>query len=229
MTPLLGDDAFPHPLGIARLTFPDHEWATPPHQDHPNNQGTTDLYACWIPLGDCPRTHGPLSILRGSHRLGVLPLVPSLGAGSRRVELGASHEQLGWVGGDLRLGDVLIFHSLTVHRSLLNREEAMRLSVDYRFQAAGNQLTEPCLRPHFGRLTWDDIYEGWQRDNLKYYWRDLDYEVVPWDQSFFEISEAEYVQHIREFMEWRQDDGDLEQVREQLRLQRQHHDHPPAG
>ena len=53
--------------------------------------------------------------------------------------------------------------------------------------------------------------------------------MVPWDQSFFEISEAEYVRHIREFMEWRQDDGDLEQVREELRLQRQHHDRPSAG
>lgn len=41
LTPLLGDDLFPHPLGIARLTFPDEEWATPPHQDFPNNQGTT--------------------------------------------------------------------------------------------------------------------------------------------------------------------------------------------
>ena len=55
MRALLGESAFPHPLGITRLMFPSNiECATPPHQDYPNNQGTADLLACWIPLGDCP-------------------------------------------------------------------------------------------------------------------------------------------------------------------------------
>ena len=49
MTALLGDSAFPHPLSIARLAFPNTKWVTPPHQDYPNNQGTEDLCACWIP------------------------------------------------------------------------------------------------------------------------------------------------------------------------------------
>ena len=67
VTPLLGDTAFPHPLGITRLAFPYNEpWTTPPHQDFPNNQGTVDLYACWMPLGDCPEDLGGLSVLRGS-------------------------------------------------------------------------------------------------------------------------------------------------------------------
>src|SRR5690606_14739232 len=44
MRQALGDTAFPHPLSIARLIFPDSpELATPPHQDFPNNQGTPNL------------------------------------------------------------------------------------------------------------------------------------------------------------------------------------------
>src|SRR5262249_30045513 len=156
------------------------EWATPPHQDFPNNQGTTDLYACWTPLSDCPVELGPLSILRGSHRLGLLPLEAALGAGHRRARLGDGHAQLDWVSGDIELGDVLIFHSLTVHRSLPNRAKCLRLSVDYRFQRDGDALTEPCLQPHFGRQAWEEIYAGWERDNLKYYWRRHEYSVVPW-------------------------------------------------
>src|SRR5437667_97529 len=36
MRRVLGDSAFPHPLKIARLGFPEHyEVSTPPHQDYP--------------------------------------------------------------------------------------------------------------------------------------------------------------------------------------------------
>ena len=70
-----GADGLPHPLSIARLVFPgNEEWTTPAHQDYPNNQGTFELYACWMPLADCTMEEGNLSILRGSHKLGVAPL-----------------------------------------------------------------------------------------------------------------------------------------------------------
>src|SRR6266540_2989560 len=93
MTALLGDSAFPHPLSIARLSFPSNEtWTTPPHQDYPNNQGTEDLYASWIPLSACPVELGGLSILRGSHKFGVAPLEFALGPGDRKsTRLNSSH------------------------------------------------------------------------------------------------------------------------------------------
>lgn len=192
MTALLGETAFPHPLSIARLMFPDNsEFATPPHQDHPNNQGTQDLYACWMPLSDCPIELGGLTILRGSHRLGVLPLEFSLGAGNRQAKLDERFQRLEWVGGDFELGDTVIFHSLTVHRALPNTSERLRISVDYRFQREGEPLTETCLQPHFRRMSWDEIYRGWKRSDLQYYWRDRQYTVVPWNESFHELSEAE--------------------------------------
>jgi ectoine hydroxylase-related dioxygenase (phytanoyl-CoA dioxygenase family) len=204
MTALLGPTAFPHPLSIARLIFPGNdEWTTPPHQDYPNNQGTFDLYACWMPLTDCSMAEGNLSVLRGSHRLGVAPLRGSLGAGTRRADLDERHDTLDWVGGDLELGDALVFHSLTVHRALPNRSRSMRLSVDYRFQREGEALTEGCLRPHFNRLAWDDIYAGWDRDDLKYYWRDKRFTVDEWDPSLHAIDDDEFEALLADWLRWR--------------------------
>lgn len=204
MTALMGDTAFPHPLAIARLMFPDNtEWTTPQHQDYPNNQGTTELYACWMPLSDCSPADGNLSILRSSHVYGVAPLRGALGAGNRKAELGPQYDGLDWVGGDVGLGDMLVFHSLTVHRSLPNEGRAMRLSVDYRFQREGDALTEGCLKPHFQRLSWDDIYAGWERDDLKYYWRNKDYTVEEWDSSLHEIGEEDFAQLLKDWVHWR--------------------------
>ena len=204
MVALLGETAFPHPLSIARLVFPQNdEWTTPQHQDYPNNQGTRELYACWMPLADCSVEEGSLSILRGSHRFGVAPMRASLGAGNRRAELDERYGDLDWVCGDLGLGDALIFHSLTVHRALPNRGEAMRLSVDYRFQREGDALTNGCLEPHFGRLPWEDIYAGWQREELKYYWRAKTFTVEDWDPSLHEIDYDDAVEHVAEWIRWR--------------------------
>jgi ectoine hydroxylase-related dioxygenase (phytanoyl-CoA dioxygenase family) len=204
MTALLGESAFPHPLSIARLSFPDNDdWSTPPHQDYPNNQGTEDLYACWIPLGDCPVRMGSLTLLRGSHRLGVLPLRFSLGAGHRRAVLDERSADLEWVGGDFRAGDAVVFHSLAVHRALPNRSDRMRLSVDYRFQREGEPLTEGCLEPHFGRLGWEEIYRNWERDDLQYYWRDKAYDLATWDPSFHELSEEESENYVLLWLRWR--------------------------
>lgn len=199
MAALLGDKLFPHPLSVARLMFPDNdEWSTPPHQDYPNNQGSESLYACWIPLGDCPRQLGSLSVLRGSHRFGVLPLDYALGAGHRQAVLPPELEALEWVGEDFINGDVLIFHSLTVHRALHNQSGRMRLSVDYRYQAEGDQLTEPCLLPHFNSISWEEIYRNWSDKSLAYYWEEKDFQVVPWNPEMHNINPQREADAIKE-------------------------------
>lgn len=188
---LLGETAFPHPLSIARLVFPgNNAWATPPHQDYPNNQGTEDLLACWMPLTDCPTYRSGLSILEGSHKLGLMPLKFSLGAGHRQVDLSAQAQQLEWCASDIQLGDALIFHSLTIHRSLENTTPEMRLSVDYRYQREHEPLTENSLNPHFQRVPWSEIYKHWNSKALQYYWQDKDFSVVDW-RDLHKISEAE--------------------------------------
>lgn len=190
MADVLDGPVFPHPLKVARLVFPGHDEAsTPPHQDYPNNQGTTSLTAAWIPLGDCPRELGSLAVLRGSHRAGVLPLRFALGPGNRQADV---HDDVlaecTWVTTDFAAGDVVLFPSLTVHAALNNATFAMRLSVDFRYQRDGDELTDMVLEPHFGRQSWDEIYAGWTSADWQYYWRDHDYVVVPFDRTHFEAT-----------------------------------------
>lgn len=184
MRQVVGETAFPHPLKISRIAFPAHyEVSTPPHQDYPNNQGSADLTAAWVPVGDCPRELGALAILRGSHRYGLRPLAIHRGAGKRQAVLDPEMvERLHWVTTDFAIGDVLLFPSLTVHAALHNATEFnLRVSVDFRYQPEGAALTPICLEPHFQRQTWDEIYAGWSSTDLQYYWRDLDFETVPFE------------------------------------------------
>jgi hypothetical protein len=91
---------------------------------------------------------------------------------------------------DFAVGDVLLFPSTAVHASLHNASDfKMRLSVDFRYQQEGEPLTDIVLHPHFQRLTWDQIYADWQSDQHQYYWHDLDYEVVPFED--FPLMSAE--------------------------------------
>jgi ectoine hydroxylase-related dioxygenase (phytanoyl-CoA dioxygenase family) len=202
MREVLGESAFPHPLGVCRLVFPGYpEISTPPHQDYRNNQGTVNLTAAWIPLGDCSRADGGLAVLEGSNRAGLLPLQFSLGPGNRGAILSEDLQQLRWVTTDFRLGDVLLFPALTVHSALHNRAgTSMRLSVDFRYQLEGEALTPSCLEPHFGRLSWEEIYRAWQSDDLKYYWRDRRFMTVPWDTTMHQLP-RELTQDSRELRE----------------------------
>jgi hypothetical protein len=158
--------------------FPNNNaFKTPPHQDYIHIQGAEATYTAWFPLGDCPADLGGLAVLAGSHRAGVLPVSPAPGAGGVGVE--TEDLALSWVTGDFLLGDVLLFHSHTVHRALDNRSpDRLRLSVDFRYQGMSAPVTEGSLKPHFSRLPWDDIYAGWKSHRFQYYWRRSDLRIV---------------------------------------------------
>ncbi len=183
---IFGEPAFVHPRNIARLMAPHREAApTPPHQDYIYIQGTRTTYTCWLPLGDCPRDLGGLSLMRGTHKLDILPVRSASGAGHRSVVLDeVDHD---WVEGDLEAGDAILFHSHTVHRSLPNlTRDRVRLSCDYRYQPMSLPVEEMSLKPHVNLMTWDEAYEGWDSDEYKYYWRGLNLEMVDFDWSILE-------------------------------------------
>ena len=187
---IFGEPVFVHPRNIARLMAPHRETApTPPHQDFIYVQGTRATYTCWIPLGDCPRELGGLSLMRGTHKLDILPVRGAEGAGGRTVVLDELDND--WVEGDLEVGDAILFHSHTVHRSLPNLTgDRVRLSCDYRYQPLSLPVEEMSLRPHIDLMTWEEAYEGWDSDELKYYWRDLDLKMVEFDWSILEKVES---------------------------------------
>lgn len=188
MQQVIGGPVLPHPQKIARLWFPQYaEHTTPIHQDFVHFQGTYQTYTCWTPVGDCPRELGGLALLSGSHRINAVHDHHfSLGAGS----LAIGTEQLAgqWVTTDYAIGDTLIFHSLTVHQALPNRTaDRLRISLDNRYQGRDQPIAAHMLLPHLRshhELTWDEVYRDWGSQDLQYYWRDLDLEVLPKDERW---------------------------------------------
>ncbi len=173
-----------HPRNIARISFPHAEhFTTPAHQDYVHIQATPETYTAWTPLSDCPQSLGGLAVLAGSHKLGLLPVHKASGAGGLGID--TEGIDLLWRTADYRAGDVLIFHSFAVHKALPNRTvDRVRLSTDYRYQGISKPIVSDGLEPHYGRLGWPEIYKGWQRDDLQYYWRKMPLKTVARDPSF---------------------------------------------
>jgi ectoine hydroxylase-related dioxygenase (phytanoyl-CoA dioxygenase family) len=157
---LLGGPVLVHPRKIARVTFPGSDYPTPPHQDFPFIQGTPDVLTFWLPLADCSAEDGALRVLRRSQYAGLRSREPTPGVGGVGVPVSASEE---WATTSYRPGDVLVFHSLTVHWAPPNRGERLRLSCDYRYQLATEPVVEGSLLPHYWpRIPgWDVLTDGW--------------------------------------------------------------------
>ncbi len=180
---LLGDRVLPHPRNIARIMLPDPRLApTPPHQDFIHIQGTEKVWTCWIPLGDVPRTLGGLSMLRGSHKDGLLPVKEAAGAGG--LETWLCNNEHEWLEDDYEAGDVITFPSYTVHKALQNREPGkIRLSCDYRFQQSFENIEAKSLLPHYDVASWEDLYDGWENEQIQYYWENEQLTFSEWDES----------------------------------------------
>lgn len=181
---LLGDTVFLHPSVIGRTIFPQRDaYTTPAHQDFIPIQGTSDTYTAWIPLSDIPEQMGGLQISSGSHRQGVYEHRPSLGAGGMEV---IDPLEGTWVGNPFKQSDVLIFHSLAVHKGLPNRSNQLRLSLDGRYQKVSDPISPKTLIPHGNIAEWEDIYASWPNKNFQYYWKKWDLKIKEYDYSYHE-------------------------------------------
>ena len=146
---LLDGDVLVHPRRIGRITFPHLESAaTPAHQDHFYIRGAVETYSCWIPLGDCPMELGGLAVLPGSHEQGFLDhSIKSIGVGGSGVPIEESETH--WHSDDFAAGDVLFFHSYTIHKALPNKtDNRLRVSTDNRYQRAEDDIAPGSLKPH---------------------------------------------------------------------------------
>jgi ectoine hydroxylase-related dioxygenase (phytanoyl-CoA dioxygenase family) len=144
---ILGGEVMVHRRKIGRVGFPENDGhQTPVHQDFFHVRGTAETYTMWVPLGDCPQTLGCVSIADGTHTLGFTEHSPSAGPGGWAVEPG-SHAI--WRSQDFEAGDVVVFHSLTMHRALPNRtQDEVRVSLDNRYQRAGDEIDPSSLKQH---------------------------------------------------------------------------------
>jgi hypothetical protein len=96
-----------------------------------------------------------------------------------------------WIGGQINAGDVLIFHSFTVHAASPNRSDKLRISLDCRFQDSRRALNPANLAfAGDSGKSWEAIYARWRADDLKYYWRKLPLNFQPSQSEIEQLSKT---------------------------------------
>ncbi len=164
---LLGEPVYAHPRKMVRVTYPyvmNPKDRVPPHQDLVYVKGERDTLIAWIPLGDYSSEQGGLEIAPQSHRKGLFPMqINSEG----RFGCTAIEENLTdflWRKAHYRPGDLLLMHSLTLHRSGINESPQFRLSLDCRFSSALRTINEEqLLPPHYPHISpWEALSKTWK-------------------------------------------------------------------
>jgi ectoine hydroxylase-related dioxygenase (phytanoyl-CoA dioxygenase family) len=173
---LVGPELLIHPKSAARLIFPNYERGIiHAHQDHTAVAGDAESFTAWIALHDCPLEQGPLRVLDGSHRFGLQPTAGQTGYIPQGTERGGD-----WAEGEIRAGDLLLFHSLTVHEAMPNRSDRLRISLDCRFQSYLRSVNPATLVfTGSGRRSWENTYADWPSEELKYYWTHMPLQLNP--------------------------------------------------
>lgn len=149
---------------------------TAPHADSVYmGRGTQKLYTSWTPLMEIPTHIGGLTIMPGSHRIDRLKKyyagdvdtycenspdrepqdvhqwVGPLGDGKLSLHPATLQQKLNlpWLTAEtFRPGDVVVFNINTIHGSLDNQSDRIRLSTDTRYQRASEPADERWVGPH---------------------------------------------------------------------------------
>ena len=168
MRKFLGGPVLHYDYTWLRAKAPGPNTATSPHCDIVfMNRGTHNLYTVWTPLDDIPYDLGGLIVLENSHRqqehLGEYwefdvdtycvddkndaahdRWAWGNGGGSFSKDAIGVRQELGgrWLGAEYKAGDLLIFSMFTLHASLDNCTNRVRLSTDSRYQLASEAVDE---------------------------------------------------------------------------------------
>jgi len=131
---LIGPEILAHPQFNSRAKLPHHQATVVPwHQDLGYLREEADqtfMVNFWIPLVDAPLESGPLQVIPGSHRWGLIPHSHVDGyLGIPEGEL-PPHTV---VDCPMRVGDLLLIQHKTVHRSTPNVSDRVRWSLDLRY------------------------------------------------------------------------------------------------
>jgi hypothetical protein len=131
---LIGGEILAHPQFNSRAKLPHHQATVVPwHQDMGYLHAEADetfMVNFWIPLVDAPLETGPLQVIPGSHRWGLIPHSHVDGY------LGIPEAQLPphtAVDCPMAAGDLLLIQHKTVHRSIPNTSDRVRWSLDLRY------------------------------------------------------------------------------------------------
>ena len=115
------------------------DYLFPWHQDYPFNMDSDDSLVFWIPLRDVTPLSGQLVLAAGSHRRGIYPLhvVDSKNERQNRAQaLRIADESVvdtfDHLSVPVAVGDALVFSSMLLHRSGLNRSDHARWTLQVR-------------------------------------------------------------------------------------------------
>lgn len=127
-----------------RPKLPNEKLTTLPwHQDSaymPQTEHDLHLTA-WLPLVDVKTDNGALQFLPRSHTQGLKSYhrVEGEAFAVPVISPTSSHADIDTL--EMKKGDILIFNNLVFHRYLLNRSDAVRWSVDFRYSRSGTSLS----------------------------------------------------------------------------------------
>lgn len=159
---ILGEDIFCHPTKAVRVGIPTKTYVTKPHQDFSRLRVASDVITAWVCLTDCSGQQQGLRILENSHRDGfLLPDDPDYRSAPIYLRVPIADPR--WLTACYRPGDVVLFHSLTVHAGGPNPTTSLRVSADFRYQRTRDPILEEWLHPHgFPRVPdWRALTDGW--------------------------------------------------------------------
>jgi phytanoyl-CoA dioxygenase PhyH len=153
-------DVLSHNRRIVGVTLPGY--GVPAHQDFVSVQGSADTLTVWVPLDDRDRESAAIRLLPVGTGAGLRPLewLDGISAGI------ATDPGEAWEQPRVRVGDVVVYHGLTVHELLPNRDSRYRIACELRFQPLQDPVCGASLNPHhYPRVPgWPSLTNGWHSD-----------------------------------------------------------------
>ena len=142
---LIGPEILAHPQFALRPKMPDLDLMDIPwHQDLayliPAEAGETLVVNFWIPLVEATEQNGCMQVIPGSHREGLIAHDLWLETPGHKGARGIADADLpasSIVTCEVDAGDVLLTMERLVHRSIPNRSQTVRWSVDTRYNRIG--------------------------------------------------------------------------------------------
>ena len=154
---LTGTDVIGHPVFNARPKLPGQQLTVVPWHQDSGYFGTVSesslIPTAWIPLVPVDESNGCLQVVAGSHRLGVVNHHTEEREGKFLEVIDELVDSSRIVTCPMESGDALVFHNLTLHRSLPHTtSDAIRWAIDIRYLRDGD---------HPGTIYWQDPDFQW--------------------------------------------------------------------
>ena len=171
---ILGPEITCSPIQHVRCKLPASLWdgtdsyKAPWHQDaqvHTEDADPHFILTVWIPLCDTDEQNGCLQVIPKGHQSSTVYWSQGFGISSDNLP------QKNIISLPMKKGDVLLVHKLTPHASEPNQTNAIRWSLDLRYQKSGTPTGRSCYPDFIARshqnpeselrdyTTWDQLWQ----------------------------------------------------------------------